>query len=71
VIDNVSPPGAWKAELERAPWAYGQIKPPTVKEVLWTLRKLGLSVEADIIAAALAQADASKAETVKNTDPHT
>jgi hypothetical protein len=48
VIDNESPPGAWKAELERAPWAYGQIKPPTVKEVLWTLRKLGLSVEASL-----------------------
>ncbi len=48
MIDNESPPGAWKAELERAPWAYGQIKPPTVKEVLWTLRKLGLSVEASL-----------------------
>ena len=68
MIDNESPPGAWKAELERAPWAYGQIKPPTVKEVLWTLRKLGLSVEADIIAAELAK---QTAETAKSTDPHT
>ena len=71
MIDNESPAGAWKTELERAPWAFGQIKPPTIKEVLWTLRKCGFSVEADIIAAALAQADASKAETVKNTDPGT
>lgn len=68
MIDNESPAGAWKAELERAPWAYGQIKPPTVKEVLWTLRKCGFSVEADIIAAELAK---QTAETAKSTDPHT
>ena len=68
MIDNESPPGAWKTELERAPWAYGQIKPPTVKEVLWTLRKLGLSVEADIIAAELAK---STAETAKSISPDT
>jgi len=55
VIDNESPPGAWKAELERAPWGYGQRKPPTIDEVLWMLRKLGLSVEADIIAAEIAK----------------
>jgi hypothetical protein len=68
VIDNESPPGAWKAELERAPWAYGQRKPPTVQEVLWTLRKCGFSVEADIIAAELAK---STAETAKNISPDT
>lgn len=68
MIDNESPAGAWKTELERAPWAFGQIKPPTVKEVLWTLRKCGFSVEADIIAAELAK---QTAETAKSTDPHT
>jgi hypothetical protein len=68
VIDNESPPGAWKAELERAPWAFGQRKPPTVQEVLWTLRKCGFSVEADIIAAELAK---STAETAKSISPDT
>jgi hypothetical protein len=68
VIDNESPPGAWKAELERAPWAFGQRKPPTVQEVLWTLRKCGFSVEADIIAAELAK---STVETAKSTSPDT
>jgi hypothetical protein len=51
IVDNESEPGAWERELQRAPWAYGQQKKPTLNEVLWTLRKLGLSVEADIIAA--------------------
>jgi hypothetical protein len=68
VIDNDSPAGAWKAELERAPWAYGQRKTPTLQEVLWTLRKCGFSVEADIIAAEVAK---SKAETAKSIFPDT
>ena len=55
IVDNESEPGAWERELQRAPWAYGQQKPPTLNEVLWTLRKLGLSVEADIIAAEVAK----------------
>ncbi len=55
IVDNESPPGAWQRELQRAPWAYGQKKQPTLNEVLWTLRKLGLSVEADIIAAEVAK----------------
>ena len=55
IIDNESPPGAWEQELQRAPWAYGQQQKPTLNEVLWTLRKLGLSVEADIIAAEIAK----------------
>jgi hypothetical protein len=55
IVDTESEPGAWERELQRAPWAYGQKKPPTLNEVLWTLRKLGLSVEADIIAAEIAK----------------
>ena len=71
MIDNESPPGAWKAELERAPWGYGQRKPLTREEVIWIMRRHGLGVEADFIAAELARADMSKAETAKSTDPHT
>lgn len=51
--DNISPPGAWDAELKRAPWGYGQRKPPTIDEVLWIMRKHGLTKEADIVAAEL------------------
>lgn len=52
--DDISPPGAWDAELKRAPWAYGQYKPPTIDEVLWLMRKHGLTKEANIVAAELA-----------------
>ena len=54
IIDDTSPPGAWDRELKRAPWAYGQYKPPTIDEVLWLMRKHGLTKEADIVAAELA-----------------
>ena len=55
IVDNESEPGAWERELQRAPWAYGQQKKPTIDEVLWIMRRHGLSVEADIIAAEIAK----------------
>lgn len=60
IIDNESPPGAWEQELQRAPWAYGQRKPPTIDEVLWIMRRHGLTVEADIIVAELTRLKAEK-----------
>ena len=53
-VDTESPPGAWDKELKAAPWAYGQYRPPTIDEVLWLMRKHGLTKEADIVAAELA-----------------
>lgn len=53
IVDSESPPGAWEQELQRAPWGYGQRKPPTIDEVLWIMRRHGLTVEADIIVAEL------------------
>ena len=55
IVDNESEPGAWERELQRAPWGYGQRKTPTIDEVLWIMRRHGLSVEADIIAAEIAK----------------
>ena len=54
-VDKDSPPGAWEEELQRAPWGYGQNKPPTIEKVLWIMRRHGLTTEADIIAAELAR----------------
>lgn len=54
-VDKDSPPGAWEEELQRAPWGYGQNKPPTIQEVLWIMRRHGLTTEADMIAAELAR----------------
>lgn len=59
IVDNESEPGAWERELQRAPWAYGQQKKPTIDEVLWIMRRHGLSVEADIIAAEIAKLKAA------------
>ena len=50
IIDNESEPGAWKREMEKAPWAYGQKREPDVLEILTRMRAHGLDVEADIIA---------------------
>jgi hypothetical protein len=54
IIDNESEPGAWKREMEKAPWAYGQKREPDVLEILTRMRAHGLDVEADIIARELA-----------------
>lgn len=54
MIDNESEPGAWKREMEKAPWAYGQKREPDIMEILTRMRAHGLDVEADIIARELA-----------------
>lgn len=33
-VDNESPPGSWKNEMERAPWAYGQKQVRTHEYIL-------------------------------------
>lgn len=54
IIDDQSPPGAWKREMEKAPWAFGQKREPTVVEILTKMRAHGLDREADVIARLLA-----------------
>lgn len=46
MIDNISGPGSWKAELERAPWAYGQNQADKVEKALAKMREAGLWAEA-------------------------
>ena len=47
-IDNVSPAGAWKSEMERMPWKYSQqVK---VEQALASIRSAGLQLEANILA---------------------
>jgi hypothetical protein len=53
VIDDESEPGAWKRELEKAPWAYGQPQELTVEKALARLRYSGLGREADVLEAAI------------------
>lgn len=47
-IDNVSPPGAWKSELERMPWKYSQ--QAKVEQALASIRSAGFQLEANILA---------------------
>ena len=60
IIDNESEPGAWKREMEKAPWAYGQKREPNLLEILTRMRAHGLDVEADIIARELALSSQGK-----------
>ena len=47
-VDNESPPGSWKNEMDRMPWRYSeQVK---VEQALATIRQAGLPVEANILA---------------------
>ena len=48
MIDNESPPGAWKTEMERMPWKFSQqVK---VEQALAAVRQAGLIVEATVLA---------------------
>lgn len=49
VIDDESPPGAWKEEMKAAPWGYGQSQLKKVEEALNNVRKAGLWDEARIL----------------------
>lgn len=48
VVDNESPPGSWKDEMDRMPWRFSQqVK---VEEALKTIRQSGLWNEATVLA---------------------
>ena len=48
MIDNESPPGAWKTEMERMPWKFSQ--QAKVEQALAAVRQAGLIVEATVLA---------------------
>ena len=47
MIDNESPPGAWKTEMERMPWKFSQ--QAKVEQALAAVRQAGLIVEATVL----------------------
>jgi len=49
VKDDVSPPGAWKEEMERAPWAFGQRQGDRVANALVAMRRAGLADDAMVL----------------------
>lgn len=49
IIDDQSPPGAWKDEMSAAPWGYGQTQNKKVEDALTALRMRGLWTEASIL----------------------
>ena len=49
MIDNQSPPGSWKEELDRAPWAYGQHQDKGMAFALAKIRQAGLWHEAALL----------------------
>jgi hypothetical protein len=49
VKDDVSPPGAWKEEMERAPWAFGQRQGDRLTNAFVAMRRLGLYEEATLL----------------------
>ena len=48
MIDNESPPGSWKTEMERMPWKFSQ--QAKVEQALAAVRQAGLIVEATVLA---------------------
>jgi len=51
VYDDKSPPGSWKSEMEKAPWAFGQAQNVKVDNALANVRMRGLWSEASILSA--------------------
>ena len=49
VIDNESPPGAWKTEMERLPHGYGQNQGQQVQFALAEIRQRGLWEQAAVL----------------------
>jgi len=49
IVDNLSPPGAWKDELKAAPWGYGQSQQKRVERSLQNIRRAGLFDEATVL----------------------
>ena len=48
-IDNESEAGAWKREMEKAPWAYGQNQTVKIEAAISNIRTVGLWREADAV----------------------
>ncbi len=49
MVKDVSPPGAWKEEMERAPWAFGQRQGDRVANALVAMRRAGLADDAMVL----------------------
>lgn len=49
-IDNASPPGSWKEEMDRAPWAFGQKRKIAYTDAIALIRLRGMGEEADAVA---------------------
>jgi len=49
LIDDLSPPGAWKEELERIPWGYGQKQGDRLSNAFVAMRRMGLHDEATLL----------------------
>lgn len=47
-VDDISPPGAWKDELDRMPWRYSQ--QVRIDNALSALRQSGFQTEASLLA---------------------
>jgi hypothetical protein len=47
-VDDISPPGAWKDELDRMPWRYSQ--QVRIDNALAALRQSGFQTEASLLA---------------------
>lgn len=47
-VDNISPAGAWKSEMERMPWKFSQ--QAKVEQALASIRSAGLQLEANVLA---------------------
>ena len=48
IIDDKSPPGSWKTEMERMPWRYSQ--QTKIDEAFASIRKSGMALEANLLA---------------------
>lgn len=48
-IDNESEAGAWKREMEKHPWGYGQNQAVKIEAAISNIRTVGLWREADAV----------------------
>jgi len=49
MIDDQSPPGAWKNEMAAAPWGYGQSQSQQVHQALTDIRAKSLWIQAEVL----------------------
>lgn len=49
-IDKESPPGSWKAEIERMPWRFGDSRVQDINTCLAQIRYRGMWAEANYLA---------------------